>query len=213
MPESARELCQIGRRAARQGLVDGIAGNISLRLTPDRILCTPTMCNKGRLRPADLCVIDTSGKQVDGVRRPSSEMRLHLAIYAADSNIQSIVHTHPPYATTLGVLGVTPPTGVVGEADVLLGPVPLVAYQTMGTPDLAAAVQAVVPGHVAALLANHGAVTWGTNLESAYLRTETLESFCRVVYHARLAGPIQTIPPDKQAALTQLREQLRNPAT
>lgn len=195
------QLCELGRRAYARSLVAGTEGNFSLRLHDDRILCTPTGLCKGLMRPEDLCVLTLAGKQVSGRRRHSSEILVHLAIYSANPKVRAVVHTHPPFATTFAVVGEPLPRGILPEAEMFLGEVPLVPYATTGTADLANAVRPFAREHVAVLLQNHGAVTWGGDLELAYGRTEVLEAVCRVLHQARQIGVAQPIPEAKLAEL------------
>jgi L-fuculose-phosphate aldolase len=203
-------MCDIGRRAYQRMLVDGTGGNFSCRLDAQRVLCTPTLVCKGLLTPADLCVVDLEGRQLSGARKPSSEILMHLEIYASAPAVGAIIHAHPPYATTLAVLGETIPTGVLPEGDVFLGPVPLIPYQTPGTRAMGTALRPYVAGHSAAILRNHGTVTWGPDLETAYMLTETLEAVCRVVCQARQMGGFKTIPASEQAALARMRAAWRD---
>jgi L-fuculose-phosphate aldolase len=98
---------------------------------------------------------------------------------------------------------------VLPEGDVFLGPVPLIPYQTPGTREMGAALRPFVADHVAAILQNHGVVTWAADLASAYVRAETVEAVCRVVYQARLAGELKLIPAARQAELAAIRAKLR----
>ncbi|QOJ15819.1 MAG: class II aldolase/adducin family protein [Planctomycetia bacterium] len=205
----AEQLCEIARRTYERGLVAGAEGNLSLRLAPDRVLCTPSGRCKGRLSPQELCVVALDGRQLEGSGTPSSEIRLHLAIYrAADAQrlaIHAVVHTHSSFATTLALLGQSVPAGLLPEADVLLGPIPLVPYRTPGTNAVGDAVVPHVARGVSAILANHGAVAWGRDAESALLNAETLESVCRVYCQARALGAPVAIPPEMIPALRDAR--------
>ena len=141
MNDPIQEMCALGRRAYERNLVDGTGGNFSCRLDERRILCTPTLCCKGTMVPDDLCVVDLEGRPLSGARRASSEIQMHLELYAANPGIGAIIHTHPPYATTFAVLGETISTGILPEGDVFLGPVPLIPYQTPGTRDMGRALR------------------------------------------------------------------------
>jgi len=209
METLARKMCEVGRRAVERGLTSGTGGNLSCRMDADRVLCTPSGLCKGWLTPDDLCVMDMAGRQVGGRRPASSEVRMHLEVYRADRKIGAVVHCHPPFATTFAVLGETVPTGVLPEGDILLGPVPLIPYQTPGTEAMGTALRPFVADHVAAILQNHGTVTWGNDLVSAYLLTETLEALCRVVHQARQVGELRRIPAERQAELAEIRERCR----
>lgn len=202
-------ICDLGRRAYERGLIAGAEGNLSVRLADGRIVCTPRGACKGDLRPADLCILPSdaprsqhaAGSDPQLANRVSSEIGLHLAIYAAGENVRAVVHLHPPYATTFAMLGETIPAGIVPEAELLLGEVPLVPYETPGTPAVGRQVAARLQGHVAAILQNHGTVTWAGDLDQAYLYSEALESVCRVLYQARLIGKPTPIPSERLAEL------------
>lgn len=200
------QICEIGRRCYARGLVAASEGNISVRLDAQRVLCTPSGVCKGLLKADDLCIVGMDARPLTTHRRPSSEILVHLAVYAADEAVRAVVHSHPPFATTFALLGESVPRGYLPEAEMFLGEVPVVPYATTGTSELAALVGAQVPGRAAVLLQNHGAVTWGTQLEQAYARTETLEAVCRVLFQARQIGQPRPIPADKLAALRQAAE-------
>ncbi|MBU0718634.1 MAG: class II aldolase/adducin family protein [Planctomycetes bacterium] len=212
MEDLAEQMCAIGQRAYGRQLVAGTEGNFSCRMPENRVLCTPTGVCKGLMRPADLCVVSLDGQQMEGTRRCSSEIPMHLRMYQSDDGVQAIVHTHPPFATTLAVLDPVDLTGVLPEGDIFLGMVPQITYQTPGTPDMATALLPLLKDHSATLLQNHGAVTWGPDLETAYILMETLEALCRIVYQARLIGQIRSIPANKRAELAELRAKLRGEA-
>jgi len=89
-------MCEIGRRIYNKGFAAANDGNISCRLSDDRVLCTPTRVSKGYLKPDDLCIVDLEGKQISGKRKRSSEVLLHLTIMKARAEIRSVVHCHPP---------------------------------------------------------------------------------------------------------------------
>src|SRR5436305_11581022 len=97
------EMCEVGRRVYAKGFAAANDGNISFRLGPDRVLCTPTRVSKGFMKPDDLCVVDMEGKQVSGKRKRSSEILLHLAIMNARPDVGACVHCHPPHATAFAV--------------------------------------------------------------------------------------------------------------
>ena len=93
------EICDIGRRIYNKGFAAGNDGNISFRLGPNEVLCTPTMISKGFMKPSDLCIVDMEGNQLAGHRKRSSEVLLHLTIMKERPDINSVVHCHPPHAT------------------------------------------------------------------------------------------------------------------
>lgn len=206
LQQARDQMCEIGRRLYARQLLAGSDGNLSYRLDASRVLCTPTRICKGFMKPADLCVVDLQGRQLEGSRRPTSELLLHLEIYRADPAIRGVVHCHPPHATAFAIAHQDIPAGILPEVDVFLGTVPRVPYQTSGTPALAAAVRPFVGHANTVLLTNHGSVSWSAHgLEEACWQTELLDACCRMLILARLLGGAQPIPQDKLAELARLR--------
>ena len=194
MPEEERlkdEICRLGRRIYEKGFVAASDGNLSVRVEPGRFLCTPSGVCKGAMKPADIATVDEAGKQLAGEKPRTSEILLHLEIYRHLPQVNAVAHAHPPHATAYAVAGTAPPVGVLSEVELFLGPVPMVQYHTPGSPELA---QAVVP-HLknkanTLLLANHGAVACGGDLQQACFHLETLETYCQVLLLAgRIGGP------------------------
>jgi L-fuculose-phosphate aldolase len=200
------QLCEIGRRMWQRGLVAGSDGNISVRLNDEQFLCTPTMCSKGFLEPADICLMDVSGEQLAGDKRRSSEVLMHLEIMKARPDVMGVVHCHPPHATAFAVTGRSVPMGAMAEAEVFLGDVPIVPYDTPGTAAFAQSILPFVHDSNACLLANHGAVTYGPSLDQAYNMMEVLDAYCRIVLLAESLGPLQTLSPEYRSVLAKIRE-------
>lgn len=181
-------LIEVGRRLYERGLVVAAEGNVSVRLDDRRLLTTPTGACKGVLTPDQLVLVDLEGRRLQGELLPSSELPLHLAIYRARSDVQAIVHAHPPIATGFAVAGIPLDQPILAEAVVLLGPVPVAPYGTPTTEELSEAVLTYIRGHTAILLANHGALTVGGDLWEAYFRMEILERVAQVSLVAHLLG-------------------------
>jgi L-fuculose-phosphate aldolase len=136
----------------------------------------------------DLVVIDMDGRHVSGFRKVSSEVAMHLLFYRMRPDVNAVCHAHPPIATGFAVAGrgldrALPPEVIVG-----LGQVPLVQYATPGTPELSSALEPAVPHYNALLLANHGAVTCGSDLLTAFFRMETIEHSAKITLAAETAG-------------------------
>jgi L-fuculose-phosphate aldolase len=182
------DLCVVGRWMYERGYIVACEGNLSVRLDDQRILTTPTCMNKGMLAPADLVVTDPDGRQLAGDRRVSSELAMHLLFYRMRTDVNAICHAHPPTATGFAVAGRALDQALLPEVIVGLGQIPLVRYATPGTPDLSAALEPFVPHYDALLLANHGAVTCGPDLLTAFFRLETIEHFAKITLAAEMAG-------------------------
>src|SRR5438477_8125324 len=101
--ELRRAICAIGRRLYERGLVAAWDGNISARLPDGNILCTPTLVSKGLLECDELCIVDPTGRQLDGPRPRTSELLLHLVIFRERPDVQAVVHAHPPHATAFAI--------------------------------------------------------------------------------------------------------------
>jgi len=196
-----QQMCDIGRRLWEREYVEGNAGNLTVRLTDELVLCTPTQISKGFMTPADMCLVDLAGNLVAGSRKRTSEILLHLQIMKRQPKARAVVHCHSPFGTAYATAGRVPPTGIMPEAEVLLGPVAYAPYFRTATPELGRAVCRFVEDHHVILLANHGVVAWSETLEDAYWRIETLEAYGRVMLLIKQLG----LKP-RRLTTTQLRE-------
>ncbi|MGQ9731075.1 MAG: class II aldolase/adducin family protein [Candidatus Zipacnadales bacterium] len=203
-----RDLCEIGRRLWIQGLVAATEGNFSVRLSSDRLLATPTGVNKGFMSPQEIVKIDLNGQPVEGFARPSSEIKMHLAIYERRPDVYAVIHAHPPTATGFAVAQLPVPTEILTEAHTFLGPVAIVEYATPGSEELPRALARHVKDHNLFLLANHGAVAVGADLFQASYRMEALEQSAKIAVVAHQLGGAKPIEPQELARLQAIREEL-----
>ena len=208
--DAAREIVRCCRRLWEAGLIAGADGNVSVRLGPDRLLVTPRGLHKAELTPRDLVEVTLAGRRRRGSRQATTELDLHLRAYRRRGDCGAVVHAHPPIATAFAVAGEPMPAGVLPELIVYLGEVPLAPYATTGTPALGDVVEPLLSHHVAVLLANHGAVTWGPDLATARIRMESLEHSAKILLTARLLGRTTRLSPDQIAALERLRGKPRD---
>ena len=205
------QMCEIGRRVYNKGFAAANDGNISYRLSEDRVLCSPTRVSKGFMKPDDLCIVDMDGKQVSGKRKRSSEILLHLTIMKARPDIRSAVHCHPPHATAFAVAREPIPKCVLPEIEVFLGEVAISPYETPGGQTFADSVLPYVKDTDTILLANHGTITYGTDLEDAYFKTEIIDAYCRILILAKQLGRVHYYGDDKAAELIRLKPNLGIP--
>ncbi len=206
VPEDAkRDLLHVCRRLYERGLVAGADGNVSLRLSKDRLLATPTGASKGDLGANDLVVCDLDGKQLSGERRLTTEIKIHTAAYRVRNDVCAVVHAHPPYATAFAVAGLVPSEKLMPEAYIAVGKVALAPYGTPSTDELAATLQPFVKDHDSVLLANHGAMTMGRDVIAAYHRMEALEQLCRITCITRWLGGARSLTPEQMAQLDAVR--------
>lgn len=189
------DIVQIGRLMYEHGWIAANDGNVSVRLGPDRILATPAGVRKGMLDPADMIVCDLNGHKISGGdKQPTTEMGMHLTIYHSRDDVQAVVHAHPPTATGFAVAGRALDQGVLPEAIVSLGFIPLAEYGIPGTPALSEGMMPYVEKYDAMLLANHGAVAYGEDVFKAYARLETVEHVARITLVAELLGGAKVLP-------------------
>ena len=191
-----RDVVEICRRLHDRDLIGAAEGNVSVRLGADRFLVTPSGANKARLRPADLVVVDGQGATVRGSGRASTELRMHLAAYAARADAGAVVHAHPITAVAFTVAGVPPPDDLVPEAAVTLGPIAVAPFATPGTDEVPRSLAPLLARHDVFLLERHGALALGRTLGEAFDRMETLERVARVALAARLLGRCSPLPAD-----------------
>lgn len=206
-----REVVTVCRRLWERGLIAGPDGNVSVRLAPDRILVTPAGLSKVDVRPEDLLEVGLDGRRSRGSGRASSELGMHLRIYARRPDVQAVVHAHPPTATGFAVAGEGFMACVLPEVIFQVGWVPLVPYATPGTEALADRFDPFIPEHDAFLMANHGATTVGPSLRIAHQRMESLEQAARIVLTARLLGRVNTLSADEVRALVEARQRAGAP--
>jgi L-fuculose-phosphate aldolase len=204
-----RDLLEIGRRLYERGLVVAAEGNISARLSNGRILITSAGVCKGRMKKVNLVMVDPAGKKISGRLRPSTEIGMHLTVLRARADIHACVHAHPPYATAFATAGVALDQCVLPEIIATLGSIPLAAYATPSTPEVGAAIEPYLATHDAFLLRNHGVLTLGPDLETAYRRMETVERYAQILYLARAIGPVTTLTAKQVDALLALAPDVR----
>jgi L-fuculose-phosphate aldolase len=184
---------EFGMRMVQSGLTTGTGGNLSVfRRESGLLAVSPSGIAYDRLSPGDVVVLTLDGEVVDGTRTPTSELSFHQALYRVRSEVGAVVHTHSPYATTMACLGweIPPVHYLVGFSG---KKVPLAPYATFGTERLAAGVAGAIGDYNALLLANHGLVTVGVDLPSAFAAAEEIEFVARIYYQARTVGTPQIL--------------------
>src|SRR6202051_577509 len=186
--EHRRDICTVGRWIHSRAFVVSTDGNISVRLDSRRVLASPTGMSKGMMVPDDLVITDMRGRKLSGRREPSSELGMHLLIYNRRPDVNAVVHAHPPAATAHAAAGIPLTKALLSELIIALGCIPVAQYGTPGTQELSDALEPMVQHYDAILLANHGVVTCGPDLLTAFFRMETVEHFAQVSLMAELLG-------------------------
>jgi L-fuculose-phosphate aldolase len=192
--------------------VDGNGGNISYRLGPNEVICTPTLISKYDLRPQDMCLVDLEGNQLAGGKPRTSEILMHMEIYKEVPEAKSVVHCHPPHATAYAITGKVPPTCIIPEFDVFIGKIAVSPYETPGTPAFARTVIPFVKTHNTILLSNHGIVCWGDTVTHAEWYVEVTDTYCwTLMLAAQLGTPITHFAGEKAADLLAIKRKLGLP--
>jgi len=206
------EICAVGKKLWNRQYVDGNGGNISYRIGPNEVICTPTLVSKFDLTPDDLCMVDLDGKQVAGKRPRTSEILLHLEIYKAVPEAKSAVHCHPPHATAYAITGRVPPSRVIPEFEVFVGKVAISPYETPGTQAFAETVLPYVRQHNTVLLANHGIICWADTVTHAEWYAEVVDTYCwTLMLASQLGVPISQISEKHTAALLDIKKAIGLP--
>jgi len=186
------------------GVVVSTEGNLSARCAPDRVLTTPSGVDKGRLAPEDLVEVELDGT-VHGDGRPSTEIDMHLAIYAERPDLQAICHGHPPHATAFAAAHRALDGCVLPEIVCEFGAVPLTEYGTPSTDEVADSVRPVFRDHDVALLRNHGVVVAATTPTKAFHRMETVERLAQITWIAESLGGAKRLTRAQVDRLMQVR--------
>jgi L-fuculose-phosphate aldolase len=208
--EIKQELCDIGRRIYQNGFVAANDGNFSVKISDDEFYCTPTGVSKGFMTPEMILHVDGRGEPLEpnDKYRPSSEFKMHLGVYRDRPDVGAVVHAHPPMATAHACCGIPLNTMVMPEVIIALGEVPLARYGTPSTEEIPEAVKPFVQNHDAVLLENHGALTWGVDLTTAYYRMETLEYWAKVNIYCDMLGGMNELSDEQVLRLMEIRKKL-----
>ena len=201
-----QQVVEICRRIYNRGYVAANDGNVSARIDDGHIVMTPTGVSKGFLKIQDLAVVNIDGKQVSGSTKPSSESKMHLAIYRSRADVKAVVHAHPPTATGFAVAGIPLTQCVLPEVIISVGSIPIAEYATPGTQELADVVVKYLQQYDAILLENHGAITVGSGVVNAHFKMETIEHFAKIMLVAYQLGNVKGLPAQDVQELVSLRQ-------
>ncbi len=203
-----QDIVEVGKRLYAKGFVASNDGNISVRTGENEILITPTCVCKGDMSAEQLIIVDMDGKLVSGFLKPTSEMKMHLAVYRKRQDVKAIVHAHPQKATAFAVAGKGLDKITLPEVVFSLGAVNLAEYGTPSTDQVPKTVEKHIMSSDALLLSNHGALTVGTSVMEAYYKMETLEHFAAISLYARLLGGEKALSSQQAEALFRVRAEV-----
>ena len=202
------QVCDICHKMWQLGWVAANDGNVSVRLEDGTFLATPTGISKSFITPDKLVIIDSEGNVLEGAPgyKPSSEIKMHLRCYQERDDVGAVVHAHPPTATGYAVANIPLDEYSMIETVLTIGSVPVTPYGTPSTYEVPESIAPYLKEHDVLLLQNHGALTVGSDLITAYYRMETLELFAKISLTAHLLGGAKEIPRPRIDQLLELRE-------
>ena len=188
--DARQALVDCARQAYAEGLFSGTSGNLSMR-TDRGMLITPTSVRYETLSPEDIVHLRPDGAVLEGRFAPSSEWRMHAEIYARFPAVGAIVHTHSPHATAFAAANRPIPESLIEMRFFLGGEVPCAAYAPAGTREVGLRCCEVLSGRGGCLMANHGALAVGRDLDEALLRAEYIEDSAKItLLSMQLGGPV-----------------------
>ena len=201
-------ICDVCHKMWQLGWVAANDGNVSVKLPDGNFLCTPTGISKSFITPEKLVIVNDKLEVLEGAPgyKPSSEMKMHMRCYRERPDVGAVVHAHPPTATGYAVAGKSMDEYSMIETVIAIGSIPLTPYGTPSTDEVPEAITPYLPNHDVMLLQNHGALTVGCDLITAYYRMETLELYAKISLTAHLLGGAQEIEKPQIDKLMYLRE-------
>jgi len=191
--DARREIVEAGKRMYMRGYISGNDGNLSARTADNAIIATPSGISKGFMTEEILVRLDLDGNTLQGTMRPSSEIKMHLAIYRKSPKILSVCHAHPPVAATFAAAGVALDKPYLQESVMLLGVIPVAEYALPGSAELADGAAAFCCDYHGVLLEHHGVVTWGADVMQALYRMESVEYTATVAMYSEMLGFTRTL--------------------
>jgi L-fuculose-phosphate aldolase len=199
-----QEIVEVGRRMWQRGYVAANDGNISVRLEDGSLLVTPTGVSKGFMAPDSILRLDAHGNVVSGGGRITTEVQMHLAVYKECPEIRTVVHAHPPYATTFAAAELPLERPILPEIVLFLDKVPLAPYATPSTDEMGKSLHGLIPQYKAILLSHHGLITMGQTLMEAYFQLERVENYAQVVFNLMMMDRVRELSAEAVEKLKKL---------
>lgn len=211
--EIKKLMCEIGKRVYDRNMAAANDGNFSVKISDNEFLCTPTGVSKGFMTPEYICKVDARGNVIEanGNFRPSSEIKMHMRVYEKRPDVKAVVHAHPSFATSFAIAGIPLTQPIMPEAVISLGCVPIADYGTPSTMEIPDNIEKFLPYYDAVLLENHGALTWGQDLLTAYHKMESLEFYAELLYKAKTLGGPKEFDAANVERLYEIRKQMNIP--
>jgi L-fuculose-phosphate aldolase len=187
--EVRKEVAEICRTLYEKGYMPGVDGNISMRVDENHAIVTPSGVCKGRVKEDQLVLMSLSGEKIKGDLKPTSEAPMHMAVYALRPDVNAVIHAHSPNAVAWAMTRRPLDTRYAPFAYYHLGTVGLVPYLASGSPELHRAVaDEIKTGGCAMMLASHGTMVLGADMQDAFAKADLLESYCDMLIKALALG-------------------------
>lgn len=205
--EIREQICDVCSKMWQQGWVAANDGNITVKLDKDIYLATPTGISKSFITPDKIVKINSKGEMIEENNgyRPSSEIKMHLKCYEKREDIGAAVHAHPPTATGFALAGKPMDSYSLIECVIAIGSVPIAPYGTPSTDEVPKSIEPYLNEHDVILLENHGALSVGVDLITAYYRMETLELWAKTSFVAQMLGKENEISRENIERLINMR--------
>lgn len=199
-----QELIEYGRLAGVKNFTPGFSGNISARCK-DKIIITATGTANGYLKDDDFAVINFDGNLVEGVKKPSSEKMLHVKFYKQRPDINYIFHVHSPYLTAFAAAGIELDKNILAEIIYCFGKIPLAEYALPGSAKLVENTSKYFDNYDVVLMANHGVIIGGKDIQDTYLKLELCEAYAQTVINAKILGSVKMLNKEEVKKIYSLR--------
>ncbi|MBE0520605.1 class II aldolase/adducin family protein [Candidatus Bathyarchaeota archaeon] len=184
---AAKRVVATSKKMVDRGFVVGTWGNVSTRIE-EKFVITPSRMSYDKLSPEDMVIVDMYGNVIKGKWKPSIETPLHVAIYKARKDVNAIVHTHSIFASAVAVTRCGIPPIIEDLVQIVGGEVNIATYALPGTEELAGNAVKALSDKNAVLLANHGLIGVGRDLEEAFMICEIVEKSARIFIHSKVLG-------------------------
>ncbi|MBI8989514.1 class II aldolase/adducin family protein [Corynebacterium meridianum] len=209
--ELREAICKVGYMLWSRTMVAANDGNITAKVDDNHILSTPTGVSKGQLTPDKLIVMNLDGDIVEpapsGIHKPTSEVKMHLRMYRVNPDIKACVHAHPLHGTAFAIKGEALTKKMMPESVIAMPEIPLAPYGTPSTEAVPDSVEPFAFTHKVALLEQHGALSWGSDVWDAYFQMERLEYTAQLTFLTRLINGERELPADEIEKLIGMRAQ------
>ena len=193
-----KEIIDFGLKSYTSGFVTETEGNLSARLADNRFLVTPSHVPYDKRQVDDVVLLDESGNVLKGTRRPTSETKMHLAVYKARPDVNGIVHAHPLYCTMLAVMG-EPLKPILDEMLPYLGGIiEVTQFAPSGSAEIAAECVKSLGNRAAVLLANHGNLCVGKNMSRAFQTAKYIEKYAQIYLQVLNLNRVRQVPEERQ---------------